>query len=150
MHTSICLGLAASSLYLGNSLAAPVALPFNAQSNGVAQSNQYPPTSFSGQDASVTTTEPLSRRAERKSTFDAINDLAFPPTVRSNPRSSPSPTIKDEDPAPEQQKRQQSFGVLHDLVLPQMISSPSSTPTPTTPAPANGAIPNSGSITFDR
>ena len=105
MHTSICLALAASSLYLGNSLAAPMALPPDARTNLHSQANQLSPT----------------------------------------PISDP----KNGDSAPEQQKRQEPFGVLHDLILPQMISSPSTTPTPT-PAPANGAIPDSGSITFDR
>ncbi|KAI4097882.1 MAG: hypothetical protein LQ348_000997 [Seirophora lacunosa] len=96
MYRTIALALAVSSLYLGNVIAAPAALPPTARDTAPSQVASLPPTS-STPNAIPSTITPLAGEKRAVLAGDSIHDLEnfiFPQAIRPSPTSSaPSSTF---------------------------------------------------------
>ncbi|KAL8638525.1 MAG: hypothetical protein Q9228_004328 [Teloschistes exilis] len=154
MHATITLALSISSLFIGNTMAAPLGLPPNARDTITS------PTS----NIDTPAVGPKSVRRNPEEAFGSLSDLVFPQKISPSPTSSTASSTfefrihmkstatpashETRNLAKKAQEPGRPFGGLSDLTFPQEVSaSSSSAPAPT--ATSANAIGNAGSISFD-
>ncbi|KAL9579596.1 MAG: hypothetical protein Q9212_005020 [Teloschistes hypoglaucus] len=154
MYATITLALSISSLFVVNTIAAPVGLPPNARDTITSTTSDI--------DTPAIALKPVRRTPE--GAFGSLGDLVFPQKISPSPTSStasstfefrikhgkPTVTPASHESRDLVKKAQlgKPFGGLSDLSFPQKVSaSSSSAPAPT--ATSADAIGNTGSISFD-
>ncbi|KAL8688684.1 MAG: hypothetical protein Q9218_005468 [Villophora microphyllina] len=157
MYATISIAFAISTLYIGNTIAAPAGLPPNVR-------DIVPSSTTSFVATPTITPKPVRRNLE--GVLDPLDDLVFPqmisPSVTSSSSSSSTfefrihtkPTAKpasheSRNLAKKAQSQEDPFGGLGELSFPQKISASASTTSAAPTASASNAIGNQGSISFD-
>ncbi|KAI4101896.1 MAG: hypothetical protein L6R37_004717 [Teloschistes peruensis] len=154
MYATITLAFSISSLFIGNTMAAPVGLPPNARDIITSPTSNI--------DTPAVAPKPVRRNPEE--VFGSLSDLVFPQKISPSPtsitasstfefrihtKSTATPASHESrNLAKKAQQPGKPFGGLSDLSFPQKVSaSSSSAPAPT--ATSADAIGNAGSISFD-